>query len=486
MSGLVMPALPRSDTAEILEAAAVDSLFYSTYFFPKTCKQTPALFHPEVWDVLERPENRYVGIEVYREGAKTSLTRMFASKRIAYGLSRFVVFVSKAEKHAIYSVDWMRRQVLYNARFRDTFQLSLTKRSEKEIEIVHGVEGHTIRVLALGMTGQLRGFNVDDDRPDLIVGDDLDDDETAGSETQREKQQSLFFGALIRSLVAHTENPYAKAVVLQTPIHRDDIIESIRRDPQWITRCFGCFTESGQSRWPARHPTETLLEEKEAYIARNQLSIWMREMECQIIPQETRTFRVEWLRQWEILPEGCVFYMAIDPAASDREDASYQAVAVIGCHGRDVYLAEYAYARGQTLAELAAEVFRMYLKYRPLQVGVETIAYQRVCAWYLKEESYKRQVFLPIVEVQDRRPKDARITDAITSVAADGRLYVRADQHEFLTEYADFPDPRRKDVIDAVAIALNIRNPALAGEAIDVRDPLATTPLNLEHALGAP
>jgi phage terminase large subunit-like protein len=193
----------------------------------------------------------------------------------------------------------------------------------------------------------------------------------------------------------------------------------------------------------------------------------MREMECKIVSKETRTFRAEWLQRYEILPEGCIFYMTIDPAVSDREDASYQAVAIIAVLGRRVYLVEYELARGQTLAELAANTFRLYTKYRPIMLGVETFAYQKVCAWYLKEESFKRGIFLPITEIEDRRPKDARIIDSITSVASTGNLYVQAHHHEFIRDFADFPDPTRKDLLDCVAMAIKLRNPAIAGMAVD-------------------
>lgn len=411
-------------------------------------------------------------MKVYREGAKTTLTRVLGSKRIAYGISKFLIFTSEAEKHAIYSVQWLRRQVKYNRFWTQTFQLRLGKQTEQEIEIIHEGLGHSIRVIALGMSGQLRGFNIDDDRPDFIVADDVDGDKSISSETVREKNKDLFFGALVRSLVSPVENPNAKVVVLQTPTHRDDIIETVSKARRWATMKFGCFDEKGKSRWPQRHPTEYLLDEKQSYIDSHNLSQWMREMEVSIIPSETRSFREEWLHYWDILPEGMVYYMAIDPAPPElhahkqpRQDRAFQAVVVIGCLGPKVFLVEYGIGRGQGLDELASEVFRLFQKYRPITVGVETIAYQKTCAWFLKQESFKRQIFLPIQEVQDRQHKDARIIDAIRQVAAKGNFYIHRSHHEFMREYLDFPDPERKDVIDATAMAVKIRNPAIAGEA---------------------
>lgn len=474
---------------ELITACALDGSLYGRTFFPATFKQKSPAFHDDIWRVVDVEQNRYNGIMVYREGAKTTLTRVIASKRAAYGQSRFIIFISEAEKHAVHSVNWLRRQVMYNRFWTQVFQLRLGKSTEGDIEIVHEGLDITIRVLGLGMSGQLRGFNIDDDRPDFIVVDDADGDKSISSETVREKNKDLFFSAVIRSLVAPTENPNAKAVVLQTPTHRNDIICTLAESPMWHTLRYGCFDERGESIWPERHPTDFLLKEKQSYIDMGNLSKWMREMEVQIIPTETRAFREEHLKYWDILPEGLVYYMAIDPAPlgtnEPRTDVAYQAVVVIGCLGPKVFLVEYGLGKGQSLDELASEVFRLFLKYRPITVGVETIAYQKVCAWFLKQESFKRQVFLPIQEIQDRQNKDSRIIDAIRQVAGNGNLYIHRTHHEFLREYLEFPDPERKDVIDATAMAIKIRNPAISSDAV-IQSVPDISQRQRELALGAP
>lgn len=450
---------------ELITACAVDSLLYSRTFFPKTCKVASPQFHHYVWDAYERPENRYIGIEIYREGAKTSLARLLASKRIAYGQTKFCVFVSRSEKHAIRSVRWIRRHLLYNALWRDTFQLKLVKKSEKELDIYHGIEGHHVKVLALGISGQLRGFNEDDDRPDLIVGDDLDDEESTGTIEQRTKNQALIFGALQRSLVSPQINPDAKMIVLQTPLDKDDTIETIGRDPQYTFLRFGCFDERGESRWPEMHPTPFLLQEKRAYMARNQLSLWMREMECKVIPSETRTFRAEMLRFYDILPEDATHFMSCDPAPEtpqERTDNSQQAVVDIAIYGRDVFLVHYELERGQQIAPTVRNLIRLYLIYRPLLVGIESIAYQRQLAHALKTEMYARQIFPPIQEIMDRRKKFDRIRDDIGAVAGEGRLYVKETHSEFIESFIDMPDPDWPDLLDAVAMAIMLAKPYIA------------------------
>ena len=69
---------------------------------------------------------------------------------------------------------------------------------------------------------------------------------------------------------------------------------------------FSCFDENGESRWPQRFPTEVLMADKASYTRRNKLSVWMREMECQVVADELVYFLPEWLRYWDFLPDGSV------------------------------------------------------------------------------------------------------------------------------------------------------------------------------------
>ena len=172
--------------AEIVELAAVDSTFYAHHFFPKAFRQGTPDFHKELWGVLEHPGNRHVAIKVFRGGAKTTLLRCFTSKRIAYGISHTILFVSETQDHAIRSVEWIKKAVEFNRQWSEVFQLRPGKKwTGAEIEILHGVDDYPIRIIALGITGQTRGVNIDDYRPDLIVVDDPCNEENTATPEQR-------------------------------------------------------------------------------------------------------------------------------------------------------------------------------------------------------------------------------------------------------------------------------------------------------------
>ena len=451
---------------ELVRLCAVDDELYARVFFPKTVRQSSPPFHRKIDEALAG-ENRYISIMVMRDGAKTSKLRLFVSKRIAYGISHTILFVSSAQSHAIKSIEWVKRAVEFNTKWAQTFGLTKGSRwSSEDIEILHGVDKYPIRLIALGITGQIRGVNIDDYRPDLIVVDDPDDEETTATAEQRKKTSDLFFGALAKSLAPATEAPLAKMVLLQTPLNADDLVSTCTKDQQWLSLKFGCFDASGQSIWPARYPTETLLADKEAHVRRGQLAMWMREKECEIVPEGGASFNPENLKYWDVLPEKLTYIIAIDPASSGAKGADDQVIAVLGFWRADVYLVEYTANKGEMPEAAVATLMEYITRYRPLCIVIESVAYQRVLAWYVEQEMKRSRKYVPVHRVQDRRRKADRILQAIGSVTGYGRLRVKTTHFEFLKQYGNYSPLGRDhdDVLDAVAMGIDY------GQSLNIED----------------
>ena len=160
---------------ELIKLSAVDSRLFSQAFFPKTVRQQPPFFHKEIWDLIDSPA-RYVNIEIFRGGAKTTLLRILTAKRTAYRISRTILYVGKSQSHASRSLLWLQKQIEQNTKFAQTFGLVKgTKWNSEEMEVVSTVDGTSTWIVAFGITGSTRGLNFDDYRPDLIIVDDVVD-----------------------------------------------------------------------------------------------------------------------------------------------------------------------------------------------------------------------------------------------------------------------------------------------------------------------
>lgn len=459
---------------DIYLTAAEDSEYFHKEFFPKTFRQPSAEMHAEVDEVLEGPD-RYVALKMFRGSSKTTRLRAFAAKRISYGISRTIGFVGNAQKNAIYSVRWLKRQVEYNRKWRDFYGLRPAEPwSNEHICIYSELHDHYINVIALGITsGGLRGINLDDYRLDLVIGDDIDNEESTNTPDQREKTSDIM-GSLEKGLTPPTEDLNAKMVILQTPINDFDYITVISKSSKWKTATFGCFDETGNSRWEVRYPTEWLKAEKQSHVELKKLHLWMREMECVITSKETNSFDVDWLRFWDKeghgeFPPSLDTIIAIDPASSEEKGADDQVIGAIGFKGPDIYILDYTAETGEMPDAAAHTFFTLIRRFHPRKAAVETISYQRVLKWYLEKEMRKRRMFLVTEAIQDKRKKGDRIVQELAGPAAYGHLYCKSTHEKFIqqfTEYSPIKD-MHDDVLDMVSIACCARKISPTGETLE-------------------
>lgn len=464
-------ALAKTEKVSIAEAVklgAADPEFFGRFFFAKTCRQPSPRFHRELDDALDDTEHRYVSSMIFRGGAKTSRLRLYVAKRIAYGLSRTILFVGKSQEHAVKSLEWLQSAVEYNKVYAQTFGLRKGKKwTGTEIEIYHGTDEVPIRIIALGITGSVRGVNVDDYRPDLIVVDDPCDEENTATPEQRKKIADLFFGALAKSLAPRSEAPHAKMVLLQTVLNDDDLISLTVRDQQWKSLVYGCFDEDGESRWGDRFTTKELREEKAAHIARNQLSLWLREMECKVVSQETSAFLTNWLQYWTVVPDQGITIIAVDPTPPPRDDSNIKVTAkhddsvvmVIRINGGNVYVCDYYLTKSPDPDELIAKIFELAVNWQCLTIAIETVLFQRVLANMLQKEMLNRRQWLTIKKIEDKRKKETRIRQEISSRASHRRLFVHPSMVEFIEQYTAYPQVNHDDILDCLAIGLASVNP---------------------------
>jgi phage terminase large subunit-like protein len=460
------------------ECAENPALFYHT-FFPYTFRQGTPAFHHDIFRLLDDPRERYVAFKCFRGSAKTTVVRAYAARRIAYGISRTIVLVSASQEFAEHSLKWIRR--LFESRrgrlWRETFGLARGPKWTNEVlEIEHQVLDAPITVLALGITGQTRGINIDDYRPDLIIVDDPSDEESVGTPEQRAKQRERFFGSLQNNLAPETECPEAKMALLQTPLAPDDLIHTCERDPMWTVVEQGCFDEHGRSVWEERFPTEVLQKRKQAYSDNGQLPLWLREMEVRIVASEDADFRPEWLQHWDILPEPLATYIGVDPVPPPSERAlqlglkrhDFEAIAVVGTDGERYFLCDYALSRGHEPEWTIANFFRLVDRWRPLKAVVESTAYQRTLRWILEQAMKERKRYVQIDELDDRRKKRHRIQQAFSGIGSQGLFFVHKSHTEFAEQFMAYPNTAHDDLLDAAAIALvpAVENVALAEDDI--------------------
>lgn len=482
---------------ELIKLCAVNTDLFGRTFFPQTMRDPSPPFDKQVWKALEDPRKRFVNLEMFRGCGKTSKLRIFTAKRIAYGISKTILYVGSNEGAAIRSIQWLRAAIEAKMGadgveraplFAQVFGLSIAKRGEEQLQIIQRVPGlpeRSIWILGVGVTGTVRGINFEDYRPDLIVLDDIMTDENSQTEEQCNKITNLVMGALVNSLAPETEEPNAKLAHLCTPLDPRDVSSQAKESPSWHTEVFGCWTKESEdldvdeqnSSWEQRYPTKKLRQDKINAITINKYSIFAREMECKLITSEKAAFRPMWLKYYDEAPKGSTNVLAIDPtpppserqAANLFRDKDYEALAVVGRVKGDYYLLDYIQSRGHEPNWTITRIFELAQKWRVSTIVVESIAYQRMLKWLLEKEMQRRGVYYIVKDTKvggksDRRPKFTRITDALSGVSSNAHFFVRPEHSEFILQFCSYGLGYRgsDDLLEAVAVATGeLTNPYL-------------------------
>lgn len=470
---------------ELLSAAQMVELgrtspdvFYSL-FFPRTLRQESAPFHLELDRALEDPSKRFVLGKMFRGSAKTTRLRTYTARRVAYGLSKTIVYVGASEGHASRSIKWVRKQIELNKVFSGVFGLRLgEKKSETEIEVISDTLSTSMWLLGLGYTGNVRGINFDDYRPDLIILDDIITEESAATDEQREKVADLVEGALRGSLAPASEEPNAKMVMLQTPLNQEDITSEWEKDPQVFTITAPIWTKESlefpideqESSWPVRYPSPVVREMKRGYAARNRLSVWMREYEVTLVTPEKRAFRREWLQPIDIMPKHTLNILAIDPLPppSDREIAKglsgkdYECLMVVGHAEGNYYCKDYAVGQGHKPNWTVEKFFELAVKHQVLKVVISAIAYEKTLKWILEQEMTRRGIFFQIDLDTDKRKKYHRIVGSLSGLGSMRKLFCHSSHTELIEQFSRYDQVLHEDVLETFALGVGrLANPVL-------------------------
>lgn len=474
------------DLKEVVELGAVDHRFFCRSWFPNTFRDPFPIFENRVWAPLESSRVRLLNMQMFRGSAKTTRCRVFAIKRIAYGISRTILYIGASEAKALQSVGWIKRVIETNKRFCEAYQIEPGDTWNKDqLEIRHKLLGHSIWVLGMGIHGSHRGINIDDYRPDLIVVDDAYDEDSTATPEQRLKIEDKILGALVNSLAPETENPDAMLAMLQTPFHPQDASMQALKDPEWYNVRQGCWTletedlplEYRESAWEYRFPSAMLRKKKLGHIARNKKSLFAKEMECRIVTAETADFKSEWLKYYDLtdLPLERVWkVMAVDPVPKPTKlqieknlvDKDFEVFACVGYWRGNYYLLDYKMSKGHDPEWSIKTFFEMRSRWRPKKMRVEPTGYQSTLAWLLNRAMLLRREYTTIDESPDTRSKRSRIIDALSGPASNGTLYILPHHTEFIEQFTDYPAVTHEDVLDAVSMCID----ALADAEVDEQD----------------
>src|SRR5205807_1999085 len=139
--------------------------------------------------------------------------------------------VSPSEEKAAEHLNDIATELRENDALAAEFRIKRFLRETSTDIVVECLDGHQFRILARGAEQKIRGTKWRGQRPGLIIGDDLEDDEQVESKDRRRKFRRWFFRACKPAL-----RRGGRIRIHGTILHNDSLLAHLMKNKSWDSK----------------------------------------------------------------------------------------------------------------------------------------------------------------------------------------------------------------------------------------------------------
>lgn len=392
----------------------VDFQWFCRYYLADYFICEPAQFHRELSELVDA-QTRVVCAAPREHAKSTVVTFAKVLHSICYQTAHFIVIVRDSYDVAKLSVDDLRQELEGNERLLEDFGDLIGGRKWTEAEFITSNE---VKVLGRGQGNKVRGLRYRQYRPDLVIVDDIEDDESVDSRTQRDKLERW-----IRRALLNTIGPDARFFMIGTIMHHDSVLVRFLKDTEvFVTRVWKATLENGKPLWPARWPEKRLQQKRLEIGARNFATEFMNDP----ANEEDQIFSPNAWRYYEDADLAAVqldVVAAIDPAIGLKQKNDNTAIAVVGEKDGRYYVLSLLIKKLKIQQQVEAVLATCRLYPRLLKFGFETIAYQDALRQLVIDAQREANIQVPAVPVDDISSDKLRRISRLAPLVEQGRLY---------------------------------------------------------------
>lgn len=171
----------------------------------------------------------------------------------------------------------------------------------------------------------------------------------------------------------------------------------------------------------------------------------------EVIPDDEKVFRQEWLRYYDNTPHATYSFGFIDPAIGQKDHNDFTGIAIVDVDSHGNWYLRSAERYRLTPTQIVSKMFDICAQFKLKALGVEVVAYQQALLYILDEEMKRRKVILPVKGItRNSTSKQARILGLVPRFEW-SKLYVKKGMTSFEDEYSTFPRGSHDDILDSLA-----------------------------------
>lgn len=281
---------------ETLKAAIRDDCvtILGFYLEDELTLEVPEL-HEEIWDefveitkIVSNPETWLSHIQklfcVPRGHSKSTLVKLAIILFFRYSPISFALYASLTSAIAKAAckdvVAWLTSE-----KDQAVYGMTKTIKSNEqeqlwilEIGIPFSDRRKVVILKALGADQQVRGTLVNNRRPELVIMDDIEDNNTSQDEKSQQKHDVWLMGNLLKATARKSVR-----IIIGNMINKRTMLYRFSKDPAWNPTVYGAIVRDKKTKeliplWPGLYTLEALLAEYRDYREKGVGSVWVYEM----------------------------------------------------------------------------------------------------------------------------------------------------------------------------------------------------------------
>ena len=425
--------------------------------------------HMEWWELI-CSKHKKVAIAAPRGHAKTTaITHSFVLAAMLFRFRDHCMIVSDTEDQACAFLSDIKMELEENQNLKALFGVERFVKDKETEVIVRLEDGHKFRIIARGSNQKLRGLKWRHKRPNLVIGDDLENDEMVMNQDRRTKFREWFYGAL---LPAGSDDCIFR--IVGTILHLDAMLErlmpplgskltkqeglrsvSTNTEKVWKSFRYKAHNEDfSEILWPEKFSQKRLEDERRDYVEQGYPEGYAQEYLNYPIDDSTAYFKRDDFRHTFDIDELSIplnYYSAVDFAISQRERADYTAIATVGVDSKNnIYVVDVRRGRWDA-KEIIDEMIQVHHIYEPDLFTVEKGSIERALGPFLRDKMQETNTYLNLNLLNPGQDKQARAR-SIQARLRQGAVYFdpRMDWYDsFADEMRTFPRGAHDDMVDA-------------------------------------
>ena len=428
--------------------------FFNTYFSHYVEYKT-ADFQKEIFGLTQNENELFVVIVAFRGSAKSTIMTLSYPIWAMVGelKKKFIILISQTQQQSRLILSNIKREFETNETLISDFGPFGEDDDEWRANSLV-ISKYNTRITAISSGESIRGLRHLENRPDLIICDDVEDLNSVKTREGRNKSHEWLKGDVIPA-----GNPKSKYIIIGNLLHEDSLMMRLKN--QIVNgKLSGIYKEypliQGEKiLWPGKFPDMKSVEEQKSKIASE--SSWSREFLLTIISDEDRIVHPEWIHYYDELPredELRFTVTGVDLAISEKESADKTAMVSGNVYEysdkKKMYIFPNPVNKRMSFPdaiEEAKKLSRALGNGTPTKLLIEEVAYQSSFTQQLEHDGIPAEGVK--IHGSDKR---ARLSLTTNLIRTGKILFPRKGAEQLIEQLTGFGIEKHDDLADAFSI----------------------------------